>query len=80
MDKNLEKEFQYYLDHQKELVDKYNGKFLVIRECAVMGAYDTELEAVEKASEKYEMGTFLVQKCEPGKESYTQTYHSRVCF
>ena len=80
MDKNLEKEFQYYLDHQRELVDKYNGKFLVIRECAVVGAYDTELEAVEKASETYEMGTFLVQKCEPGKESYTQTYHSRVCF
>jgi len=80
MDKNLEKEFQYYLDHQKELVEKYNGKFLAIKECVVVGVYDTELEAVEKASEKYEMGTFLVQKCEPGKESYTQTYHSRVCF
>lgn len=80
MDKNLEKEFQYYLDHQEGLVEKYTGKFLVIRKCAVVGAYDTELEAVEKASEKYEVGTFLVQKCEPGKESYTQTYHSRVCF
>ena len=80
MDKNLEKEFQYYLDHQKELVEKYNGKFLAIKECVVVGVYDTELEAVEKASEKYEVGTFLVQKCEPGKESYTQTYHSRVCF
>lgn len=80
MDKNLEKEFQFYLDHQKDLVKKHNGKFLVIKECAVVGAYDTEFEAIEKASKKYELGTFLVQKCEPGKESYTQTYHSRVCF
>lgn len=74
----LEKEFQYYLDHQDELVKQYNGQFIVIKDCKVVGAHDSELEAVEKASEKYELGTFLVQKCEPGSESYTQTYHSRV--
>ena len=80
MNKNLEKEFQYYLDHQEELVEKYNGKFLVIKECAVTGVYETELEAAEEASKKHELGTFLVQKCAPGEEDYTQTYNSRVCF
>ncbi len=78
--KELEKEFDYYLKHQDELVKKYNGKFIVIKDCAVIGDYDSELEAVEKTTEKYELGTFLVQKCEPGSESYTQTYHSRVLF
>lgn len=76
----LEKEFKYYLEHQDELVDKYNGKFVVIRDCEVLGAFDSELEAIAKSSERFELGTFLVQKCEPGSESYTQTYHSRVVF
>ena len=76
----LGKEFNYYLEHQEELVKKYNGKFLVIKDCNVIGAYDSELEAVEKTAKEHELGTFLVQKCEPGSESYTQTYHSRVAF
>ena len=78
MAENLEKEFKYYLENQKELVKKYNGKFIVIKDLNVIGAYDSELEAVQKTSEKHELGTFLVQKCEPGNESYTQTYHSRI--
>ena len=74
----LEKEFDYYLEHQGELVKKHNGKFIVIKDCQVIGAYDSELEAVEKTAEKYELGTFLVQKCEPGSQAYTATYHSRI--
>ncbi len=80
MSKKLEKEFQYYLDHQDELVEKYNGKFVVIKDCKVIGAFDTEMEAIKKTTENHELGSFLVQKCESGSESYTQTYHSRVAF
>jgi hypothetical protein len=76
----LEKEFKYYLEHQDDLVKKYNGKFIVIKDRKVIGAFDSELEAIEKTAEKHELGTFLVQKCEPGSESYTQTYTSRVTF
>ncbi len=76
----LQKEFRYYLDHQNELVDQYDGKVLVIKNCKVIGVYGTEPEAIEKTSKKEELGTFLVQKCEPGKDSYTETYHSRVVF
>jgi len=78
MMEQLEKEFKYYIDHQAELVKKYNGKFIVVKDCKVIGAFDSELEAINTTSEQYELGTFLVQKCEPGSESYTQTYHSRV--
>jgi hypothetical protein len=74
----LIKEFEYYLKNQTDLVKKYNGKFIVIANEQVVGAYGTELEAISEASKNYSMGTFLVQKCEPGKENYTQTFHSRV--
>lgn len=74
----LEKEFQYYLDHQAELVKKYNGKFVVIKGCEVIGAYVDEWRAINFTQEDHELGTFLVQKCTPGKEDYTQRFHSRV--
>ena len=80
MSKPLEKEFKYYMDHQNELIKKYGGKFIVIQGCAVIGAYDSDLEAVEETSRKKESGTFLVQKCEAWKESYTPMYNSRVAF
>ena len=76
----LEKEFRYYLEQQAELVKKYNGRYIVMKDCQVIGDFSSELEAIEKTTEMHEMGTFLVQKCEPGKDSYTQTYHSRVSF
>ena len=80
MNKELEKELNYYIENQDKLVEKYNGKYIVIKNCAVIGAYDSALEAIENTKQKHQLGTFIVQKCEPGKESYTQTFHSRVTF
>lgn len=76
----LEKEFEYYRKHQDELVREYSGKYVVIRSEEVVGVYADFDEAVREASKKYDLGTFLVQKCEPGAASYTQTFHSRVSF
>ena len=76
----LQKEFEYYLAHQGELVEKYRGKFVVIKGDQVLGAYADELEAIQKTSQTHELGTFFVQRCEPGAENYTATYHSRVVF
>lgn len=80
MESPLENEFEYYLENQEELVRKYNGKILVIKDRSVVGVYDSEPEAIEAATKLYELGTFLVQKCEPGQESVTQTFHSRAVF
>ena len=80
MPKPLEKEFQYYLENQDELVKKYNGKFIVIKACEVIGVFDSQLEVINMAKQNHEPGTFLVHKCEPGEENYTQRFHSRVRF
>lgn len=80
MEKPLEMEFNYYLEHQDELVERYNGRILVIKNQRVIGDYDSEPEAIEETSKQEEMGTFLVQKCEPGTSAYTAIYHSRVAF
>lgn len=76
----LEKEFKFYLDHQDELVEKYEGKFLVIIGKEVIGAFDSEDEAYFTTEKDHEPGTFLIQFCEKGDSSYTQVFHSRVSF
>lgn len=80
MEKKLEKEFNYYLENQSDLLKKHEGKFLVIKGTEVIGTYDTELKALEETAKEHEIGTFLIQHCTPGAENYTQTYHSRVAF
>lgn len=76
----LEKEFKYYKEHQEELVAKYNGKFVVIRDEKVVGVYDSEIDALVESQKFMPLGTFLIQHVLPGSEGYTQTYHSRVTF
>lgn len=80
MTNSLDKEFQYYLEHQDEFAKKYNGKFIVIKDCKVIGIYDSEIKAIETTEKDHELGTFFVQKCETGDQSTTQTFHSRVVF
>ena len=80
MNGNLKKAFKYYLDHQAELVAQYEGKFIVIKDETVIGEFDSELQAVQETAKIHPLGTFLVQKCERGQESYTHVFHSRVVF
>ncbi len=74
----LEKEFEWYLANQAELVKEYNGKFLVIKNCAVIGSYPNIVTAVDESTKSHKRGTFLVQKCSAGDQDYTATFRSRV--
>ena len=74
----LDQEFKYFKDNQDELFQQYPNKFLVIRESAVQGAFNSQIEAYNDASAKFELGTFLIQHCLPGKKGYTQTFHTRA--
>lgn len=78
MDNPLQKELNYFKTNQKELLRQYVGKFLVIKNQKVEGVYDSEIEAYDKAQKNFKLGSFLIQKCVPGKESYTQTFYSRL--
>ena len=76
----LQKDFRFYIDHQEEMIENYDGKIIVIKNGIVLGAYDDELVAVNETKKSHALGTFLVQKVSPGDSAYTQTFHSRVVF
>ena len=61
----LDKEFKYYKDHQDELVERYNGKFIAIVETTIKGPFDTELESYLVMKKDYPVGTFLSSALPP---------------
>jgi hypothetical protein len=76
----VKEEFHWYLSNQNELVKKYNGKVLVIKDNQVVGTFSNDEEAYFDSVSKYELGTFMIQKCTEGVEAYTQQFSSRVVF
>lgn len=65
------KAFRYYLDHQAEMVEKYDGKVIVIRDDIVHGAFDSYGEASDWARKHLGIGTYALQKVSEGPKDYT---------
>jgi hypothetical protein len=80
MDSPLKKEFEYYVANQGGLVQQYDGKFIVIKDQAVIGVYADKIQAITETQKHHVLGTFLVQKVAPGSAEPTQAFHSRVSF
>lgn len=73
----LEKEFQYYVKAQPELVKRYDGRHLVIVGNGVAGDFASRDEALNYVDGRYAPGTFLIQLCTPGDSAYTRKFYSR---
>ena len=76
----LEKEFDFFCKNKEAIYAKYPDKFVVIKGLSVQCAADSFEEALAMASDKYELGTFIVLHCTKDESGYTQTFHSRVIF
>lgn len=76
----LKNNYDYYLANHNEIIKKYLNKFIIIKDKEIVDAYDTFEEAVEESSKKYELGTFIIQKCSENIGEDTQIFHSRVIY
>lgn len=76
----LDKEYKFYLKNQADLVKKYKGKFLIIKDEKIVGVFGTREEAYNSAIAQYKLGTFLIQECLESGKNVTQTFNSRVAF
>jgi hypothetical protein len=77
----LQNEFEWYLNHQNELVKQYSGQYLVISGQAVVYSSESKEDAYQKGISSIGVGKFILQLCTPGTEAYTITYHThRVSF
>jgi hypothetical protein len=74
----LEKEFDYFIANQKDLVANNRNKFIVIVGNEVVGSYLTNEMAFYHARQKYQLGSFLIQHCIEGDGAYTCRFHSNI--
>lgn len=65
------RDFDFFIENYEKLYQKYGHKFLVIRNQEILGSYDSELSAINITSEKYPIGSFIVQECNGDESAYT---------
>ena len=70
---DINADFDYYVEHQPELVKKYNGRYIVIVNQQVVGDYATLEDAFNVAREKYSVGHFFLHQVGDGAENYSTT-------
>jgi hypothetical protein len=69
-------DLQWFIANQDQLVKQCNGKTLIIRNQAVVGVLDVELDAYLDARRRFAPGTFSIQECIAGEEAYTSYIYS----
>jgi hypothetical protein len=72
----LKKDLEWYIENQRELSEKYNGKILLIVNQHLIGAFGSMQEAYATAIKAYTLGTFTLQPCSPDSDSYTLTLYT----
>lgn len=66
---DIDADFEWFLTHQDELVEKYRGRTLAIRNGEVLGDFSSEDDLLDSVS--LPIGEYMIQLCEPGDRAYT---------
>jgi hypothetical protein len=65
-------QLRYFMAHQTEFLREFRGKYLVIKDEAIWGVFESPLKAYLAATkENLTLGEFLIQGCVPGPEAFT---------
>lgn len=74
MEETILKNFEFYKANFAKIQKEYKGKYIVIKDMAVVYSH-TDLTRIIEFSKKFEEGTFIIQNC---NEVEGRTFHSRV--
>lgn len=77
MEKDIDKNYNYYLANQEEIDKKYKNKYIIIENEKIFGSYNTLPDAIQ-AAKVLKAGTYIIQQCV--RKNNTQTFHTRVRF
>jgi len=74
----LAQEFEYYILNKVDLVRKYAGLYIVIKDRKVVNVYNSSFDAYTASKEKFKSGTYLVQYCLPENEKDREKVFSKA--
>lgn len=67
-------DFHWFVDNYEKFQKRYGNCFIAIKDKKVLGIYETFGEGVRETSKSYDMGTFIVQRCDVNRETYMAYY------
>ena len=70
-EKERQTDFYFFIAHYSEFYEKYGHKFIAIQNQTVLGVFDDEINAIQETSQKYPLGSFIVQECNGDESGYT---------
>jgi hypothetical protein len=76
--KIVNKDYEFFKANAKQLYKNYGHKFLVIKDCQVIGVYDNFALAAKETLKTEALGTFIVQECVENFEKNMVVFHSNI--
>lgn len=70
-DNERREDFEFFLKNYQSIFEKYGNCFVAIRNKTIIGVFKTEKEAIDITSAQYELGEFIIQKCNGDETGYT---------
>ena len=72
------KNYEWFREHLPELVNHYDGKYIVIKDYGVIGSYDAFEDAWTDTLKREQAGTFIIQLCTEDETQTAQTYFTNM--
>lgn len=76
--KSLTKENKYFTENFTRLFRQYKNKYIIIKNQEVQGSYKNMDDAMRSAISRFNLGTFIIKKCEPKENIKEHHFYSRV--
>ena len=77
----VDKNYEWFKLKLPELVKEYDGRYVIIKDCHVIGAFATFDDAFVSADKNEIAGTYIIQLCSQDEAKTARTYHTlRVDF
>ena len=76
----IKENYSYFKKHLTELMQDYYRKYIVIKDCQVIGTYNNFEDAYYETIKKEKLGTFIIQHCVSLEESTMHFANPNVSF
>jgi len=75
---SFEKSFQYFLDHEDQLITTYRDKVIAIYLNKVLGVYESTADAYFNVPKEkgIEPGSFVIKNCSANDPYYVRVFHA----
>ncbi|MDR0823263.1 MAG: hypothetical protein LBN20_05760 [Endomicrobium sp.] len=80
MNKEINNNFAYFSKNMPMFYKKYGHKFLAIKDKKVIGAYDSENDALKNTLQTEKLGSFLIQECFKNQQEAIYHFQGNVSF